>query len=64
MTTCVYDSGSATNCQPLCHQPAVIQVVEHASGGYGPFTYPLCRRHLSPMLGRIHPMPNHTIPVT
>jgi hypothetical protein len=44
--TCSLDSGSATDCQPLCHEPATHVVVQAASGGYGPFEYPACKRHV------------------
>ena len=62
-TTCSYDSGSATGCQPLCHQPATTVIVQHACGGYGPFSNPVCKRHRSPMLGRIAPSTYDVRPV-
>lgn len=58
MTTtivCDYDTGSMYGCRPACSAQATHTVVQARSGGYGPFTYRVCRRHVRPMEGRLYP---------
>lgn len=52
--TCRYDSGAATDCQPLCSDRATV-LLQYLVACYGWFEMPLCRRHLSPMRGRVYP---------
>lgn len=54
MTTCTYDSGSATGCAPACERRATHAVV-YRNGSYGPFTAPVCPDHLAAMQARAYP---------
>ncbi len=56
MPTCALDSGSATDCQPLCDQPAT-WTVTYSSGSYGPFVVPLCSGHVRRFQNQIWPSP-------
>lgn len=61
MTTCTYDSGSATGCRPLCDQLATV-VIEY-DGYRGPLRSPVCDRHRGPTLGRIYPYTYRELPI-
>jgi len=52
--TCQLDSGSMTDCQPLCDKDAT-HTVTYRSGSYDPFVVSLCRRHVSRFENQIWP---------
>lgn len=47
---CQYDSGSATDCRPLCAEPAILLLFSERAGD-GVQRY--CRRHLGAALGAL-----------
>jgi hypothetical protein len=49
---CDYDPGSMVGCGRACNRPAT-HVVRHRNGSYGPFSTPVCRRHVLAMQGRV-----------
>ena len=53
-TTCSYDSGSMDGNRPLCSEPATHNVTSR-NGSYGPFTDPVCGRHVRATEGRVYP---------
>lgn len=52
--TCTYDSGSMTDCIPLCSKTPTQRLV-YLVPCYGYFPADLCGGHVSPMQGRIYP---------
>jgi len=54
VTTCKYDSGSATGCQPLCDRRAEF-VVTYRNGSYPAFKVPVCGRHVHALEGAVFP---------
>ena len=53
MSTCEYDSGSATGCQPLCDKPAT-HLVTYRNGSYK-VESEVCQRHVRFTVARAYP---------
>ena len=52
MQTCTYDSGSMTDCRPLCSRPAT-HVLRYRPSCSGWHDLPLCREHLANPVVRV-----------
>lgn len=61
--TCTYDTGSMYGNAPACDRPADVIVTQARSGGYGPFTSPVCKRHQAATENRAYPTPTTTAPI-
>lgn len=59
---CSYDSGSATDCVPLCTDDAV-NIVRSRNGSYGPLDEPVCAYHTGSAKGRAYPGVIAVIPI-
>lgn len=55
LPTCQEDSGSMTDCRPICDAPATHRVTQAASGGYGPYVSLHCKRHADGAAARHYP---------
>lgn len=51
VTTCTYDSGAMTDCQPLCDSPATHEVT-YTNGSV--FVALVCKRHVRPTENRVY----------
>jgi hypothetical protein len=54
--TCTADSGSATDCQPICTAPTAHRVTFDIPC-YGTFVADVCARHVAYVRGQVHPAP-------
>jgi len=55
MSTCTEDSGSMTDCRPICTATATHKVTHRPIGSSVTFTYYLCKRHAENAGARHYP---------